>query len=59
MPRLEKVAVLGAGLMGHGIAQVASQVGGYDVFLLDVEQGLVDRGMKMIDASLAKSLLLE
>jgi len=40
--------------MGHGIAQVASQVGGYDVSLLDVEQRFVERGMKMIQSSLAK-----
>ncbi len=51
---VSKVAVLGAGLMGHGIAQVASQVGGYEVSILDVNQELVDRGMKMIDGSLAK-----
>ncbi len=49
-----KVAVLGAGLMGHGIAQVASQVGDYYVSLLDVKQEFVDRGMKMIDDSLGK-----
>jgi 3-hydroxybutyryl-CoA dehydrogenase len=49
-----KVAVLGAGLMGHGIAQVASQIGGYEVTLLDVNQELVDRGMSMIKGSLAK-----
>ena len=50
----EKVTVLGAGLMGHGIAQVASQVGGYEVSLLDVERSFVDRGMKMIGDSVAK-----
>jgi 3-hydroxybutyryl-CoA dehydrogenase len=49
-----KVTVLGAGLMGHGIAQVASQAGGYDVSLLDVEQGYIDRGMKMIRDSVGK-----
>jgi 3-hydroxybutyryl-CoA dehydrogenase len=49
-----KVTVLGAGLMGHGIAQVASQAGGYDVSLLDVEQGFIDRGMKMIRDSVGK-----
>lgn len=48
------LAVLGAGLMGHGIAQVAAQFGGYDVSLLDVKQDFVDRGMKMISDSLAK-----
>jgi 3-hydroxybutyryl-CoA dehydrogenase len=51
---LRKVAVLGAGLMGHGIAQVSSQAGGFEVSLLDVNQELVERGMKMIDGSLSK-----
>jgi len=41
-------------LMGHGIAQVASQTGGYEVSLLDVKQEFVDRGMKMIQGSVAK-----
>jgi 3-hydroxybutyryl-CoA dehydrogenase len=50
----DKVAVLGAGLMGHGIAQVASQVGGFEVYMLDVEQRFVDRGMKMITESVGK-----
>lgn len=49
-----KITVLGAGLMGHGIAQVASQVGGYEVSLLDVEQSFLDRGMKMINDSIGK-----
>ena len=49
-----KVTVLGAGLMGHGIAQVASQVGGYEVSMLDVEQRFLDGGMKMINASVGK-----
>ncbi len=49
-----RVTVLGAGLMGHGIAQVASQIGGYDVSLLDVEQKFLDGGMKMIRDSVGK-----
>ena len=49
--RVAKIAVLGAGLMGHGIAQVASQVGGYEVSVLDINQDLVDKGMKMINDS--------
>jgi len=49
-----KVTVLGAGLMGHGIAQVASQVGGYEVAMLDVEQRFLDGGMKMITGSVGK-----
>jgi 3-hydroxybutyryl-CoA dehydrogenase len=49
-----KIAVLGAGLMGHGIAQVASQVGNYYVSLLDVRQEFVDKGVSMIKGSLGK-----
>ncbi len=40
--------------MGHGIAQVAAQVGGYEVSLLDVEQRFLDGGMKMVNASVGK-----
>jgi 3-hydroxybutyryl-CoA dehydrogenase len=50
----KRVTVLGAGLMGHGIAQVCAQTAGYDVTLLDVKQEFVDRGMSMIKDSLAK-----
>ena len=49
-----KIAVLGAGLMGHGIAQVASQMGGYTVSILDVEQRFLDSGMKMMRESVDK-----
>jgi 3-hydroxybutyryl-CoA dehydrogenase len=49
-----RITVLGAGLMGHGIAQVASQVGGFDVSILDVEQRFLDGGMKMINDSVGK-----
>lgn len=51
---IRKVAVLGAGLMGHGIAQVAAQVGGYDVVVRDVEKRFIDNGERMIKESLAK-----
>jgi 3-hydroxybutyryl-CoA dehydrogenase len=49
---VKRIAVLGAGLMGHGIAQVAAQVGKYDVNLRDIEQRFVDSGMSMIRESL-------
>lgn len=52
--QVRRVAVLGAGLMGHGIAQVCAQTAGYDVMLLDVKQEFVDRGMSMIKDSLAR-----
>jgi 3-hydroxyacyl-CoA dehydrogenase len=50
---VKKIAVLGAGLMGHGICQVAAQ-SGFEVWLRDVEQRFVDNGMDMIRGSLAK-----
>jgi len=52
--QVKKVTVLGAGLMGHGIAQVCAQTAGYDVILLDVKQEFVDRGMSMIKDSLSR-----
>jgi 3-hydroxybutyryl-CoA dehydrogenase len=52
--QIRSVAVLGAGLMGHGIAQVCAQTAGYDVALLDVRQEYVDRGVSMIKDSLAR-----
>jgi 3-hydroxybutyryl-CoA dehydrogenase len=51
--QIRKVAVLGAGLMGHGICQVAAQ-NGFEVWLRDVEQRFVDSGMEMIRGSLAR-----
>ncbi|HUW47969.1 MAG TPA: 3-hydroxyacyl-CoA dehydrogenase family protein [Patescibacteria group bacterium] len=51
---MKKVAVLGAGLMGHGIAQVAAQVGKYEVNMRDVEQRFIDGGMNMIRDSLQR-----
>ncbi|WP_313696301.1 3-hydroxyacyl-CoA dehydrogenase/enoyl-CoA hydratase family protein [Halorarum halobium] len=50
---IERVAVLGAGSMGHGIAEVAA-LGGYDVTLRDVEADLVRDGYESIEWSLEK-----
>jgi len=54
LSEIKRIAVLGAGLMGHGIAQVAAQVGKYEVNLRDVEQRFVDNGMTMIKDSLQR-----
>jgi 3-hydroxybutyryl-CoA dehydrogenase len=54
LTEIKKTAVLGAGLMGHGIAQVAAQVGKYEVNLRDVEQRFTDSGMGMIRESLQR-----
>ena len=45
--KIGKFCVLGAGLMGNGIAQVCA-LAGYDVALRDIEQRFVDGGMKTI-----------
>lgn len=51
---IKNVSVLGAGLMGHGIAQVSAQVAKYEVTIRDVKQEFLDRGMGMIRKSLQK-----
>ncbi|MCW3977163.1 MAG: 3-hydroxyacyl-CoA dehydrogenase family protein [Candidatus Bathyarchaeota archaeon] len=56
---MKKVAVLGAGLMGHGIAQVAAQVAKCEVNLRDISQEFVDNGMRMINKSLQRFLRKE
>ena len=50
---IKKVAVLGCGLMGSGIAQV-SATAGFDVTVLEVEQKFLDKGFAGIEKSLAK-----
>jgi len=42
--------------MGHGIVQVASQVGKYEVSMRDIDQKFIDSGMKMICESLQRFL---
>ena len=46
------VAVLGAGSMGHGIAQV-SAMAGHEVWLRDVDDEFVERGLSGIEGNLA------
>jgi len=50
---IRKVGVLGCGLMGSGIAQVAATAG-FDVTVLEVDQKYVDKGFAGIEKSLAK-----
>jgi 3-hydroxybutyryl-CoA dehydrogenase len=49
----KKLAVIGAGLMGSGIAQVAAQAG-YEVVLRDVTDEALNRGLGGISASYEK-----
>src|SRR5262249_49453625 len=54
---IERIAVLGAGTMGHGIAQVGA-VAGYQVILRDVNEEAVARGQQSIERNLAKGVQL-
>jgi len=49
--------VLGAGTMGHGIAQVTAACG-CEVVLRDIDAGAVDRGLKSIQRNLDKGVQL-
>src|SRR5512147_371709 len=50
---IKKIGVLGCGLMGSGIAQVAATAG-YEVTSLEVDQNFLDKGFAGIEKSLAK-----
>ena len=50
---IKKVFVVGAGLMGSGIAQVAATAG-YQVTMRDINDEALGKGMKSIEKSLAK-----
>ena len=50
---IKKVAVIGAGTMGHGIAQVFAMAG-YQVWMRDIAQEILDRAISRIKISLEK-----
>jgi 3-hydroxybutyryl-CoA dehydrogenase len=52
---IKKVGVLGAGLMGHGIAQVTAAAG-YDVVLREVDDATLEKGIGRIEKQLAKAV---
>ena len=53
--RIEQVGVLEAGLMGHGIAQVAAQIG-YAVVLREVDDAALQKGIGKIEKQLARAV---
>ncbi|MEA3199872.1 MAG: 3-hydroxybutyryl-CoA dehydrogenase [Thermoplasmata archaeon] len=55
MSQIHRVAVLGAGTMGHGIAQVAA-LAGCDVVLRDINDAAVEKGLLGIRRSLDKAI---
>jgi 3-hydroxybutyryl-CoA dehydrogenase len=56
--KIERVFVVGSGLMGSGITQVSAQAG-YKVKMHDVKQEFCDKGMEAIKFSLGKFLQKE
>ena len=46
LANIKQVAVIGAGNMGAQIAQVLSQVGGYQVIMTDISDELVNKGLQ-------------
>ena len=52
---IETIAVIGAGTMGHGIAQVAAAAG-FRVLLNDVDRDSLARGVSAIESNLAKGI---
>ena len=52
---IETVGIVGAGVMGSGIAQVAA-THGYDVVVHDIERGYVDAGLDTIERNLDRAV---
>ena len=52
----ETIAVLGAGTMGHGIAQVAA-MSGYATRMFDVDEEAVRAGLRRIEANLENGIV--
>jgi 3-hydroxybutyryl-CoA dehydrogenase len=52
---IERVGVLGCGLMGHGIAQICAEAG-WDVVVREVDQGTLDSGLGKIEKQLARAV---
>ena len=50
---IQKVFIVGSGLMGNGIAQVCAQAG-IQVFMNDISQDILDRALKNISWSVGK-----
>ncbi|MFI5010557.1 MAG: 3-hydroxyacyl-CoA dehydrogenase family protein [Solirubrobacterales bacterium] len=55
MAEIKQVGVLGAGLMGHGIVQVAAQAG-YEVVLREVDEKTLAKGVGKIEKQLARAV---
>lgn len=52
---IEQIAVIGAGTMGNGIAQVCA-VAGYQVLLVDVSDAALERGVATLSKNLERQV---
>ena len=55
MSEIRKIGVIGAGTMGHGIAQVAA-ASGYEVTLVDVAEEALSKGVSKIEKGLGRQV---
>jgi len=53
--KIEKVGIVGAGLMGSGIAEVAAKAG-FDVVVREIDEPSADRGRARIEASMDRAV---
>ena len=53
--KMKKIAIIGSGTMGHGIAQI-SALAGFKVSLRDVKDEFVQKGLRRIRRSLKRSV---
>jgi 3-hydroxybutyryl-CoA dehydrogenase len=51
LSQIKQVAIVGAGIMGHGFAQVFAQKG-YPVFLYDVEEKILNKALRRVGSNL-------
>lgn len=50
---IQSVGIIGAGIMGNGIAQICAAAG-LDVVMVDINQAAIDKGMESISSSLER-----
>jgi len=55
MVTIRTVGVVGAGLMGSGIAQVVAQAG-YSVVIREIEQRFLEKGLKLVEGQLQRAV---
>jgi 3-hydroxybutyryl-CoA dehydrogenase len=51
LSQIKRVAIIGAGIMGHGFAQIFAQKG-YPVLLYDIDGAILEKALQRIDANL-------